>query len=770
MKKKKSYFIWLAFIIIFSVLLILLTFLYYLKKIDLSVYISLALADLTLIATFLPFRNKFILPYVNDYSQERDLSSFVDRVIESRTVIDSINNGQKIIYITGRPGIGKKFFLCKLIDMINKEKKIFIASSVYSLYINVEAGKNIKQCIREKIGAINELNNPDLVKELHRVTKSKIIILLINNVNLKLYLDMEEDINALTKVDNNIIFVITVECLSEMYKPVKMSDFTETEVKELALKKNVNISDEICKSIIQKTGGLPILINCFINQFKLTGNLSDDTEADIFIKKICDRLTLEEKDLLSLISYYSIAKASISMYQLSKHCEICTKRNIKKLAENGLIAFVPHTGEISMQNFFAMKIRELYESDRFRKCVFIYKMLKKDEKEIKNTIIFLLLSNIKGINESELIDFLLNFLIDKEYYFLIHLFETLDDFHKLNISYDNKTVRVNLLYCYIHSLVEIGEYEKAAQYIESSETWISEINVREINSQLDFDFNFDIADMSHFFGDFELAIDSYMKLQRLNLNETQNVKCQWAIGHCYRHMGDINSMNIALTCFNSIIQEENYVNPDYFIRAYQSLILVKLFLNDKNYEYEKAFDNQLNYLHKAGINKEKEIMSSRQYALYQRIVKNDYETSLKILHTALVDLEKKGLRIKYDYYFEIAEALRHKIMVEYNVEDYKRSLFYYQKALDFSIRAKDISLKNISQLGIILLKIFQKKTNDSDLKKVMEICDFCKEKKIAYIYNYSYQIKEYLLNIHIQCKKNDKSHYYKLVEMQLFIM
>lgn len=770
MRKKKGYFIWLIFIIIFSVLLNLFTFLLYLKKIDLSVYISLVLADFTLIVTFLPFRNKFILPYINDYSQERDLSSFVDRVVESRTVIDSINNGQKIIYISGRPGSGKKFFLCKLIDMINKEKRIFIASSVYPLYINVEVGKNIKQSIREKIGAINDLNNPDLIKELHKVTKSKIIILLINNVNQKLYLDMEEDINALTKIDNNIIFVITVECLSEIYKSVKMSDFTEKEVKELALKKHVDISDDICRDIIQKTGGLPILINCFINQFKLTGNLSNDTEADMFIKGICDRLIPEERDLLSLIAYYSIAKTSISMHQLGKHCEICTKRNLNKLAENGLIIFDPQTNEISMQNFFAMKIQELYESERFRKCVFIYKMLEKDEKETKYKIIFLLLSNIKEISETELIDRLLNFLHDKEYYYLIYLFEILDDFHKLNINYDNKTVRVNLLYNYIHSLVEIGEYEKAAQYIDNSETWISDINLREINSQLDFDFNFDIADMSHFFGDFELAIDSYLKLQQLHLNESQNVKCRWAIGHCYRHLGDINSMNTALTCFNSIIQEENIANPDYYIRAYQSLILVKLFLNDKNYDYEKAFNKQLNYLHKIGINKEKEITSSRQYALYQRIIRNNYESSLKILYTALADLEEKGLRIKYDYYFEIAEALRHKIIVDYNKKDYEESLFYYQKALDFALKAKDISLQNISQLGILLLKIFQRQTNTADLKRVMEICDFCREKKISYIYNYSYQIKEYLLNIQYCSIKDEKDLFYKLIEMQLFIM
>ena len=79
-----------------------------------SVYFSLILADVTLIATLCTFYDKFLLPYVNNHLQERDLTSFVDRILETRTVIDSINNGQKIIYITGRPGIGKKFFLYKL--------------------------------------------------------------------------------------------------------------------------------------------------------------------------------------------------------------------------------------------------------------------------------------------------------------------------------------------------------------------------------------------------------------------------------------------------------------------------------------------------------------------------------------------------------------------------------------------------------------------------------------------------------------------------------
>lgn len=122
MKKRKYFFVWLSIVVIFVALLFLFTILFFYKNIEMSVYFSLILADVTLIATLCTFYDKFLLPYVNNHLQERDLTSFVDRILETRTVIDSINNGQKIIYITGRPGIGKKFFLYKLIDIINNEK------------------------------------------------------------------------------------------------------------------------------------------------------------------------------------------------------------------------------------------------------------------------------------------------------------------------------------------------------------------------------------------------------------------------------------------------------------------------------------------------------------------------------------------------------------------------------------------------------------------------------------------------------------------------
>ena len=184
-KRKKIFILWLGCIIILCAFFVFITILYFKGKMTLEVYIPSLLADLTLIATIIPFYNKFVIPYINDHSQEIDLATFVDRNIESHTVIDSIKKGKKIIYISGRTGIGKRFLLCKLIDIFHKEGKFVIGSSVFSLYINVEAGESIKQSIKNKIGVTDDLNNPDLIKELHRVTKARVIILLVNAANSK---------------------------------------------------------------------------------------------------------------------------------------------------------------------------------------------------------------------------------------------------------------------------------------------------------------------------------------------------------------------------------------------------------------------------------------------------------------------------------------------------------------------------------------------------------------------------------------------------------
>lgn len=736
----------------------------------LLVYLTSMLTILDIIITVLSLRKKFLLPYVNNHRLNYDYKHFVDRKRELDDIIKKINVGERIIYVSGRIGIGKTQFLHKLIDTIHQKKKILITSSVYPLYIDLKEGEDLKEVIKAAIQVKDDLNNSDLLKELHKVTKAKSVILLIDNANKRLYLDMEEFIYTLVELDCDVSFIIVAESLEEMYKPIQMGNFTENEVNEIATIEDVYIDEEACKVIVKKSGGLPSIIRLLLKQLKLTGNIADSTEIKLYIEKICDNLDEEQHYLISLLAYYSLIKKQISQYELGKYQNTCTEHNLSRLDENGLVMYNPYKGTIIISDYFAQIIREIYVSKRFEICNFIYSMLEQKDKKNRYKLIFLLLSNSNFMSQNELLCCLTELMSEKRYQFLIYLFDLLKDFHKLNKFYDTEQVRKILLHYYTHSLLELGEYQKAQEYINDSEIWNNDINLKKINSQLDFDFNFDLADMDHFFGNFEIAIDSYMKLKNSNISTSQSIKCQWAIGHCYRHMGDMNSMNIAINCFKEIVDANDRMNSTYYIRAYQSIVLIKLFLDDANYDYEKAFTDMIEFLRENDEKRITEIITSRQYAIYHRLVLHNNEKALEILFLALKELEKTNIRIKYDYYFEAAETLRHKIIDRYDECNAAQCLDYYNKALSFAMRSGDISLKCVSQLGIILCNLYLKKHEADDLEKIIDICNFCTEKKIVYIFNYAYKIKDYLLNdVYLHDQELD-AILYKLINMNLFIM
>ena len=118
MKKKKSYVIWLMFFALSLVILLYITWLFYKNEISVLVYLTNAITIIDVVIAILDFRKRFILPYINDHRQEYDLKKFVDRDNEIENVIQKINSGNRIIYVSGRLGIGKTHFLHKIIDII----------------------------------------------------------------------------------------------------------------------------------------------------------------------------------------------------------------------------------------------------------------------------------------------------------------------------------------------------------------------------------------------------------------------------------------------------------------------------------------------------------------------------------------------------------------------------------------------------------------------------------------------------------------------------
>ena len=102
MRKKKTYIIWLVVFIISLTILLYTTYLFYLNQIKTLAYLMNVITILDVVIAVIAFRKRFLLPYVNNHRQTYDPESFVDRDDELENVINKINTGQRVIYVSGR--------------------------------------------------------------------------------------------------------------------------------------------------------------------------------------------------------------------------------------------------------------------------------------------------------------------------------------------------------------------------------------------------------------------------------------------------------------------------------------------------------------------------------------------------------------------------------------------------------------------------------------------------------------------------------------------
>lgn len=765
MKKKNSFIIWLLSIIFISFLMIASIYLYFNGIIDISAFLPILLAVIDLLVTIIGGYSFFRYPYINNHLYDYDLDSFVDRNSEMKKIFNQLNSGDRLIYISGQNGIGKTW----LLNMLNK--KIYEKDGVYlrkatSIYIDIQNGADIRKSLLTIIKSNEDLNNIDLLKRLHKITKSKNIVILLDNASDSVFLDVEEWIRTLLSLDGNIIFVIAT--VSKKQEAINMSKFSDKEIKQLASLENISIDDNDYDTILSVSNGLPIMISLLVRHYKPGDDFHCISEAHTYIEKIYKSLNDDLRLLAVNLAYASLSTSAISLFQFRKFFPKCTKDNLKALINNGLVEYSNNSNQIKVPDFFAQVIREITSDLRYDICQQLYCYICNTTNNLKDKLIYLLLSNCLYMAFEELEQHFVELLQDREYNYFVYLFEMLEDFHLLNPVYDVRDIRVDLYYCYIHSFLELGEYQKAREYLEDSEKWNTDVNLRKINSSLSFEFNFDLADMEHFFGEFEHAIESYQIIQRYSITDAQKLKCQWAIGHCYRHLGDLASMNIALNCFESIISQGSHTA--YYIRSYQSIILIKLFLQDKNYDYKEAFSRMIESIDDSNIKGKAEILTSRQYALYHRIILGNNIEALKILQGAVDSLKKTGIRIIYDYYFEIAETIRHIIVCSKEKDGtmLNQCFEYYNKALEFAVRSGDKSLENVVHIGLILTRIYLGQSISDDLRLIIEICDFSERKHITYILNYAYMLKDYLLNA--EYVNSSPERFDALMNMNIFIM
>lgn len=773
---KKSNFIKKVIICIYIFfLLILLTILYYNphKWFDI----------LTIFLTSILF--PFLMSIIKKLNKKRNLlnslyaenipSHFIDRTKALEEIIKKINNNNKIIFISGGNGIGKTFFLLKVYQEITENKYKFYSNKLFPIYLELNDDISIEQAIMNKIKLEeNNYSCKEIIQRLRKITKNDIVILVDNN-STNNYQNMMSFVESLQELDNGLIFIISTYTSSpNLYENnIELEKFSIKEVNEMASEYNLNIPHEISETIFNYSNGIPILIKILLFNQKVVNNSHNSIPAQNYIHEICQRLDKNSLEMLKTVSFFNILEEPMN-YSLFRGININFKKNnLRILKERGLINST--NDKIIINNYIAFLIRQCYDDERFDYYnSFIEKRIKigySDEKYI-----FLVLnSQNNDLSKLEIKNYLLSFFKKRKYTYFINLYEKtfIEDFN-LNNNYDDEEIRNYLMYMYFHSLLELGEYPKAIDFFNNEDLWVSNITLLD-HKTFSFDFNFDSADLYHFQAEYENAIEQYQILKRDEKNSLKNnLKCQWAIAHCYRHMGSEKDLIYSLSISDSICEKTSSKKElfNLYLRNKMSIIMINLYLKNTNYDYEKQFNRLIQKCNQYFLdNKKNEILNSRQRAIFYKIIKKDYDTACKMLYSSIQELENKNLRIKYDYYFEIAEVYRKKALINISNEYLTISKKYYEKSLRFAKRVNDVNLEMINQLGIIISNIQNEILEEKQLNIILKIEQFAKEKKIFYILNWCASIREYL-TIALHDKSNSRVNYLyeKVVNIDLFVM
>lgn len=692
---------------------------------------------------------------------------FVDRDKPLRKLIDYINYGKRLIFISGSIGIGKNLFLLKFYQECYLNKYKFLYIDPYPIYLETSDNISLRDAIINKLGLSNNTNNKEIINYLNTLNKHT-KILIIHDSSASFLLSTFEFIDTLQTLDSNIFFIVASCNFPKSYKTIKLTRFSKKEILLMAKEYKLQINDDIANSILKYSNGLPILISLILKNYKITNKISELNSSDQYIRYICNCFSTQALDLLKNISFYNIQNEKINFQLFRKIFDSYTIDNIRTLEKNGIIKIENKT--ISINEYIAETIRKIYDNERY----FYFNLFIENKNfiryDVKKYIIFILCFNKKIINETDLIIQLLNLFKEKNYMYISNLYKILIEEENLNIYYDTKVFKDHLTYFYFHSLLELGEYNKAYNFVEKE--WPSGFIIQSTIDDLAFDFNFDMADLYHYKGDFQETITQFQLIENSS-SKYNKLKCQWGIAHCYRHMGSYEDLLLSLDISNKI-DELISSNDKYFslyLRNKMSIILINLFLKNVNYNYQSVFDeliakakqiNEIKYV--------QEIKNSRQMANYYKVIKNDLSKSYEILSNAINDLECKGYRIKYDYYFEIAEVIRKQLITVNKINKIEECNNYYQKALLFSQYSSDISLQTVTNIGIIIFNIQLKKISLNDLNKILDIREFSQKKKIYYMLNWCILIQEYLDKYFCGEFENLNYLYEKIINLNLFIM
>lgn len=641
-----------------------------------------------------------------------DATEYVNRDEEQKVLTELEHGNHRIIYITGCSGIGKTLFLYKILNEINTENKIHGFKAVY-FYIDFNYGPDDSFCSQLNIPKGSNIDS--IVESIKDACNEKKTIILIDN-SQDIQTVIDEFILKLKNKDVNFRFVVASKNTKNPKAFfIQLREFKKNDIITLAKKINIKIKDHQVSEIQRVTYGLPVFVTFLIKDIAdnaIDIKLTDSYRIQDYI--ISKTRTLNEYksyntvlECLLLISFYAVYDNKLNKNEGKSLFQEISDRNLKCLQEHSFIFY--DNNVIKIDQSIAQIIREEFEDKRFMLYKKIYEQFNK-KNDCKRKYFFLLLTQ-EIIEKNDIKAFLFQMLTSKNYQYLVKLFDKTNTNLNITICNDDEFFQV-YIYCYLSSLVELGEYTIAKNYIESDD-FNDLLLINPINLDLAFKVEYLISDLYHLMCEYDRSLEQIDIMKGKYQNNTYQAKLLWLQGHIYRHQGNLSA---ALDNFNGILYGDYSVNIEKIIvKSMYSIISIHMFFMTKSFSFEDKFEELDNYLLTLNDKTKYESSINRHKAIYKKRIMNRHDDSLILLSETIKKIEAKPERILYDYYFEIAEVYR---ILAQNEKDeyYKKAEENYQKAIDFSSAMNDFNLFENCKLGFVLLKIKNSSISREDIK------------------------------------------------------
>jgi hypothetical protein len=725
----------------------------FIKPEEFYIFIGILGSLASIVQLFAIFKNKFRKIDLLR-RQTLDQNRFVNRKQEIKGILELVSDPSKIVInVFGDKGVGKSAVLRLFTDIINKKverdyRKMFPRKKTYKslknyccLYYDISDRTGIEDIKKDLCKKSFPNQKPSFENYIFLINKifekSDLIIILDNFNNPALYTEMGRLIDYFSTFMPRIKYIIgSIDQLviySQLVYEIEILPLEETEIETYANQRGHRLSKNQLQDLISISNGLPIFLEIVLNSSidMLNNKILLMNIRTFIFQEVWGHLTAEAIEVLKIASFLNLTNTEVSENILKDMDLQNINEAIVILKKNSLI--IPFTfGQIKFK--VHDQIRDIVIDKYFAKATDINKRIflyyKKYGKN-KEATLHLILSNELIHHLDFIFDVIKDEIKNENLPFLIAVGQLFERFQRSNYIINNSTNLYNLiLYSYLYATMGIGNYIGAAKIVENVVIGSQGISgIKNINSEIEFEFHFLMADLDHLQNKYAQSIEMYRQLADIASERKYYYllpKCAWGIAHSYRHQGKY--LTNAVEYYNECLKEAKVQNDyKYYIKAVNGIIGVFLVRNNFEYPFNEEF-SKIYQLNGKGGNIDEVILSTMKYhSIYLRKIKNLPDAKYYI-DKSFEGFKSIGKRLIYNLHFEYAEYYR-------DIEDFDSSFKHYLIAYNFSEKNNDRNLKTHSLLGIILCEIginnyYYSGSKEEQIKNVLRIENIADEADI----------------------------------------